>query len=159
MKSNNEKARAIIRANRYMSLATSAGGEPWVAPVAYAYDEHFNLFWYSEKTAQHSRHIEINDSVVVAIFNSQASSDEVDGLQISGKAAEVAPSQLPTIVELYFRQSFTDEAVRDRWSKPAECFMGDAPQRFYRFKPFSVFKCDTECTSVDRRMLVDLTAD
>ena len=159
MSSNNEKARAIIRANRYMSLATSAGGETWIAPVAYAYDEQFSLFWYSEKTAQHSRHIEINASVAVAIFNSQASSDEVDGLQIAGRASEVAPGELPVIVELYFRQSFTDEATRARWSKPAECFMGEAPQRFYRFKPVSVFKCDTECTSVDRRILVDLKAD
>lgn len=84
-----------------MSLATTAQGEIWVAPVAYAYDERFNLFWYSERTARHSRHIEINESVAVAIFNSQASSDEVDGLQIAGIAAEVIPDELPAVAELY----------------------------------------------------------
>jgi hypothetical protein len=142
-----------------MSLATSANGETWVAPVAYAYDERFNLFWYSERTARHSCHIELNELVAVAIFNSQASSDEVDGLQIAGKASEIAPAELSTVLDLYFRQSFTDEVTRARWSKPAEYFMGDAPQRFYKFIPASVYKCDTECTSVDRRMRVELHTD
>jgi uncharacterized protein YhbP (UPF0306 family) len=159
MNSNNEKARTIIRANRYLTLATSAGGETWAAPVAYAHDEQFNFFWYSEKTARHSQHIEANQSVAIAIFNSQSSSDEVDGLQIVGLASEVAPNDLPAIVELYYRQSFPDESVRGRWTKPVECFVGDAPQRFYRFKPVRVYKCDTENASVDRRLLVDLTAD
>jgi uncharacterized protein YhbP (UPF0306 family) len=66
MHSTNEKARTIIRANRYMTLATSAQGETWAAPVAYAYDQQFNFFWYSEKTARHSQHIESNQSVAVA---------------------------------------------------------------------------------------------
>ena len=142
-----------------MGLATSAQGETWIAPVAYAYDEQFNFYWYSEKTARHSRHIEFNRSVAVAIFNSQASSDEVDGLQIVGIASEVALGELPAIAERYFRQSFPDETTRTRWSKPVECFVGDAPQRFYRFQPVKVYKCDTENTSVDRRLLVDLLAD
>ena len=159
MNSNNEKARTIIRANRYMSLATSIQGETWIAPLAYAYDEQFNFYWYSEKTARHSQHIELNQSVAVAIFNSEASSDEVDGLQIIGLATEVAPCDLPGIAEPYFCQSFPDEKTRARWSKPVECFVGDAPQRFYRFKPVKVYKCDTENTSVDRRLLVDLRAD
>jgi len=159
MSTNNEKARSIIRANRYMSLATSAQGESWIAPVAYAYDEQFNFYWYSEKTARHSQHIEYNRSVAVAIFNSQASSDEVDGLQIIGIASEVPIGELPVIAERYFRQSFPDKTARARWSKPVKCFVGDAPQRFYRFQPVKVYKCDTENTSVDRRLLVDLFAD
>ncbi len=142
-----------------MTLATSAQGETWAAPVAYAYDQQFNFFWYSEKTARHSQHIESNQSVAVAIFNSQAPSDEVDGLQIVGIATEVAPGDLPAIVGLYFRQSFPDESARIRWSKPVQCFVGDAPQRFYRLKPVKVYKCDTENTSVDRRLLVDLATD
>lgn len=44
MISHNEKAREIIRANRYMILPTSAGGETWAAPVAYAYDDQFNFY-------------------------------------------------------------------------------------------------------------------
>jgi uncharacterized protein YhbP (UPF0306 family) len=81
-----------------MSLATSIQGETWIAPLAYAYDEQFNFYWYSEKTARHSQHIELNQSVAVAIFNSEASSDEVDGLQIIGLATEVAPCDLPSSI-------------------------------------------------------------
>jgi uncharacterized protein YhbP (UPF0306 family) len=86
-----------------MSLATSAQGETWIAPVAYAYDEQFNFYWYSEKTARHSQHIEFNRSAAVAIFHSQASSDEVDGLQIIGVASEVALGELRAVAERYFR--------------------------------------------------------
>lgn len=159
MNSDNEKARAIVRANRYMSLATSANTEVWIAPVAYVYDEYWNFFWYSEKTARHSQHIEVNQCVAAAIFDSQASSDDVDGLQIEGVATEVSAKDLPEIVDLYFRQSFPDEIARVRWRKPAECFFGDAPQRFYKLTPGHVYKCDTEVTSVDRRLLVQLTRD
>ena len=142
-----------------MSLATSAKEETWIAPVAYAYDEHFNLFWYSERTALHSQHIVLNQAVAVAIFNSQAPSEEADGLQIAGIASEVGPIELSSVADLYFRQSFPDEATRARWSKPAECFIGDAPLRFYKIRPIAAYKCDTEYTSADRRLAVNLLVD
>ena len=142
-----------------MSLATSANGEVWIAPVAYVHDENWNLFWYSEKNARHSHHIAVNQFVAAAIFDSRASSDDVDGLQIEGLAAEIVAEDLPRIVDLYFRQSFPDENARARWSKPTESFCDDAPQRFYKLTPVKVYKCDTANTSVDRRLLVQLSAD
>jgi uncharacterized protein YhbP (UPF0306 family) len=154
--SDNQKARDIIRSNRYMTLATSAHGETWVAPVAYACDEVFNFYWYSEKGAKHSLHILANRIIAVAIFDSQASSDEVDGLQMLGQASEVPADELSTVADLYYQQSFPDPEDRRRWRKPLRCFEGEALQRFYRFKPELVYKCDLENTAVDRRILVDL---
>ncbi len=140
-----------------MSLATSANGEVWIAPVAYVCDEDWNFLWYSEKIARHSQHIAVNQFVAAAIFDSRASSDDVDGLQIEGVASEVVAKDLPGIVGAYFRLSFPDKVARARWSKPTESFSGNAPQRFYKLTPLKVYKCDTDNTLVDRRLLVQLS--
>jgi uncharacterized protein YhbP (UPF0306 family) len=156
MSPNDEKAHQIISANRYMTLATSAFGETWIAPVAYAFDEHFNFYWYSERTAKHSLHIYANPEIAVAIFDSSAPSEKVDGLQISGIASEVEPSQISEVAELYYTQSFPDESVRRSWQKPNPQFIGDAPFRFYRFTPKATYKCDLDIIDIDRRILVNL---
>lgn len=159
MTTNNEKARTIVRENRYLALATSLHSEPWIAALAYAVDEQFNFYWCSEKSARHSKHVESNKIAAGSIFNSQASSDEVDGLQMLGEVREVEVHDLPRIAELYYSQSFPDAETRKRWRKSLESFMGAASQRFYQFKPIEIFKCDLDNTSVDRRIKVDFLAD
>lgn len=156
MDRNSEKARKIISANRYMTLATSSGGSPWAAPVAYVTDSEFNFYWYSESQARHSQHIDQSPKVAVAIFDSTAPTDEVDGLQIEGVASEVPEQDLERIMNLYYEKSFPDPEVRKRWQKPKSDFVGGSSQRFYRFTPVKLFKCDLENTLVDRRVEVSL---
>lgn len=158
MDRNSDKARKIISANRYMTLATSSDGSPWAAPVAYVIDSEFNFYWYSESQARHSQHIAQSATVAVAIFDSTAPSDEVDGLQIEGVASEVPEQDLERIMNLYYERSFPDPEVRARWQKVKSDFMGDSSQRFYRFTPMKSFKCDLDNTSVDRRVEVSLKA-
>ena len=52
-----EKARKIIRENRYMTLASGEGETVWIAPLAYAVDADYNFYWYSAIGAIHSQHI------------------------------------------------------------------------------------------------------
>ena len=48
-------ARAIIDANRYMTLATAdAAGRPWPTPVYFAPVAYRELIWVSRPEARHS---------------------------------------------------------------------------------------------------------
>lgn len=98
-----------------MTLATCADRSPWAAAVAYVTDGEFNFYWYSESNARHSRHILENSKIAVAIFDSTATSDDVDGLQIEGVASEVPERDLERVMKLYYEKSFPDPAVRRRW--------------------------------------------
>ena len=147
-----EKALSIIRSNRYMTLATSANGETWAAPLAYVLDDRFRFIWYSATAARHSQHIKSNPNSAIAIFDSTLCSNDADGVQISGIAGEISEGELPEIMELYFKASFPDPEERAKWERPVSDFTGSAPQRFYCFQPVHSWKLDTENTSVDQRV-------
>ncbi len=148
-----ETAREIIRANRYMSLATGDGKSVWISPVAYVVDANYNFYWYSAKDAHHSENIHSNSNSAAAIFNSTEPSDRVNGVQMPGNAFVVAEFNLLQVMDLYWKQSFPDESVRARWIRPASDFMGDAILRFYQFSPTQVFILDPDSP---RRLEVSL---
>ena len=151
-----DKARKIIRENRYMTLATCSEGSPWIAPLAYVVDANYNFYWYSAIDVRHSQHIKRNPHAAVAIYNSTEPSDIADGLQMSGTASEVSESDLARVMDLYWKQSFPDEQVRSQWMRPAKDFTGNAIQRFYQFTPTQIYKPDPSDIKVDRRMEINL---
>jgi len=151
-----EKSRKIITENRYLTLATAADNEPWVAGLAYAVDKDYNFFFYSAKTSKHGMHIEKNPKVAFSIFNSTLPSEEVDGLQIEATACEVGLLELPHVIQIYYQQSFPDEAIRAVWQQPIEAFKGLAVKRFYKLVPTHVYKLDLSIIEVDLRFEVNL---
>ncbi len=64
-----ELVRSIIREGRYLSLATTDGSDPWVAPVEYVADAALNLYFVSLHASRHAQHIDANPTVAVAIFD------------------------------------------------------------------------------------------
>lgn len=68
---NSEKAKYIIKSNNYLSLSTCNNNIPWIAPVAYIYDEEYNFYFVSPIESLHSKYIENNKEVAVSIFDSQ----------------------------------------------------------------------------------------
>jgi nitroimidazol reductase NimA-like FMN-containing flavoprotein (pyridoxamine 5'-phosphate oxidase superfamily) len=65
-------ARAIIDANRYMTLGTAdASGAPWVSPVWYATEDYRAFLWVSDPEARHSRNVAARPLVSIVIFDSQ----------------------------------------------------------------------------------------
>lgn len=85
MNNRQELVKEIIEANRYLSLATTDGEEPWVAPVEYVADEELNVYFQSLGTSRHIQHIQQNPTVGVSIYNSQQPSRTGRGVQIRGK--------------------------------------------------------------------------
>jgi hypothetical protein len=123
--------------------------------VAYVVDDSWNFFWFSATDSRHSINISENPKVAGAIFDSTASSDLADGVQIIGIARPLMESEVLFIYELYWTSSFPDLAVRRRWQRPMSDFIGSALQKFYRLAPVEIYKCDPQSV-VDRRIKVEL---
>jgi nitroimidazol reductase NimA-like FMN-containing flavoprotein (pyridoxamine 5'-phosphate oxidase superfamily) len=75
-------ARAVIDANRYMTLATAdASGRPWASPVWFASIDHREFFWVSSPRTRHSQNIAVRPDIAIVMFDSH----EVQG-PAAGKA-------------------------------------------------------------------------
>lgn len=99
-----DAVRGLVSRNRYMSLATTEGTQPWVAPIEYMHDERLNLFFLSTTTSLHARHIEHNGNVAVAIFEheqpaySAGASADLLGVQMLATAQRLSPAEYPQAV-------------------------------------------------------------
>ena len=67
--SDQEFVRELVTRNRYLSLATTDGGDPWIAPLEYLSDEDLNLYYFSPESAAHSQHLKDRQSVAITIFD------------------------------------------------------------------------------------------
>lgn len=150
------RVRQIVQSNRYLTMGTTDGSEPWVAPLAYALTKDYNFLYYSAVDSRHSLHIAVNPVVACAIFDSTAPSDDADGVQFKGRVFEVLDEELDAAMDWYFKQSFPDEEIRKRWLRPREDFIAPAIQRFYRIQPTELYALDMAQTKVDRRVPLNL---
>lgn len=85
----------ILEENRYLSLATTDGDEPWVAPVEYIVDGDLNFYFISKTSSSHVNHIEQNPVVGVAIFDSTQPSLNGRGIQIRGSVEQYSENRNP----------------------------------------------------------------
>jgi uncharacterized protein YhbP (UPF0306 family) len=154
-----QKAKQIIEEHLYMTVATSSvEGEPWISPVFYAFDEHYNLFWVSNKDARHSQLIGANPRVAIVIFNSIAEIEDVDAVYIEATAAELAqPGDIQHAMKVLAPRVLKDEFL----VKDESQVTGEAVWRIYRAVPHSVSKLTAgeyiNGQYVDRREPIQLT--
>src|SRR3990167_3941503 len=115
-----KKARQIINDNLYLSLATSNGNETWIAPLWYAVDKQYNFYFVSEHSSVHCTHIKLNPNVAVSIFNSTENPEDVNGLQIAAKVAEVGIIEMPTALKTVYSKAGSDllKLRFKAWNKP-----------------------------------------
>jgi uncharacterized protein YhbP (UPF0306 family) len=143
------RARQIISENRYLTLATSDGASPWAAPVAYVVDGSYDFYWASLHDATHSRHLESGTSAAIAIFDSRATYEEVDGLQARGVASEVAADEAEQIRRLYLERY-------PMYENMPLAVLGLGRFRFYRFHPTALYVLDDHPDGGDARLGVDI---
>lgn len=84
-----DKAKKIIEANVYMTIATMDGNVPWISPVFFAYDLDYSLYWVSNKDARHSKNIRHHPNVAIVVFNSQAIEGDGDGVYFEAEVIEL----------------------------------------------------------------------
>lgn len=70
----------------HMSLATCAGGRPWVCEVHFAFDEDLNLYFRSKPSRRHSEEIAANPNVAGNMVTQHQLGDKVRGVYFEGKA-------------------------------------------------------------------------
>ena len=100
------KARAMVEANRYMTLATAdESGLPWASPVWYATDDYRAFFWVSSPQARHSRNLAARPQVGIVIFDSQVPGGAGQAVYLSAVARELAGAEVDDGIEIFSRRS------------------------------------------------------
>src|SRR5699024_4135147 len=140
------RARAIIDANRFMTLATAdADGLPWVSPVWYAPKDHQEFFWVSTPDARHSHNLVARAEVAIVIFDSHLPGGW-ESLYMSAVAEGVA--KVDDAIALFSRRS--EAQGLPAWTR--ENVVPPARHRLYRAVASEHFVLD----GLDRRRLVSL---
>ena len=97
-----QRAAAVIDANKYMTLGTvDADGLPWVTPVYFTPDGHFDFYWLSSPEALHSKNIETRPDVSIAIFDSSVRIGGASAVYFRARAALVPDDELEACAALY----------------------------------------------------------
>lgn len=151
------KAIQIIKENFYLTLATSTNNETWVAPLWYAVDDKYNFFFISENSSKHALHIKANPDVAFSIFNSQEKPEDVNGLQINGKAQEVGITEIPHALKTVFSKAGADlfKLRFKDWNNP-QTYLNISRFRIYKLIPNHFWILDPEITEYDRRIEIRL---
>ena len=103
---NAATARAIIDANRYMTLSTAdASGLPWVSPVWFATVDHRRFFWVSDPDARHSRNLASRPQLAIVIFDSTVAVGSAQPVYMSAVAEELTGSELDEGIGIFARGS------------------------------------------------------
>lgn len=71
-----------------MTLATGSGKSLWAATVFFAYDDDFNLYFYSNPTTLHCRNIAKDSGVVFTINQDWGGHGKIRGIQGRGNASK-----------------------------------------------------------------------
>lgn len=161
MASPSNRAANIIATNRFLTLATADADGPWAAPINYVIGPGHNLHFYSAQKSRHSLAIGDATDVAAAIFNSQASSSDVDGLQLQAHCSLLRGDDLADVYEHYFRVNFAAPEEREWWIRPISAFDVGGMWAFYRLEIQNLWVIDFESMErerLDSRVDVDLAA-
>jgi uncharacterized protein YhbP (UPF0306 family) len=123
-----EAARRLLEDSTLCAFATVApGARAHVNTAYFAWSPELDLVWLSEPRARHSRNIDANSSVAVAVYGPEQTWGGHDrGLQLFGTARVLDRTSSGTAEELY--------AARFPGYDPSA--MSD--YRFYKFRPRSL---------------------
>lgn len=155
----NSKAKDIIQRILFMTIATSSkSGLPWNSPVYFAYDEKFNLYWASDKNAQHSKNIVENNNLFIVIYDSTLPEGRGEGVYIRAKAYELSDEKEieHALAILYVRKN------QDPKKRPPQEFTNNYPRRVYKAIPEKFWinvEGDINGNFIDKREEVKLKID
>lgn len=111
--------------NKHFTLATiDDQGVPWAVALKLCYDRQFDVFWQSEKTAAHSRHIADRPDVAICVAGTFGDVGDF-GLYARAAAYEVTDEQ-----ELAEKLQLRFELKGLLVPSPSD-FLGDSPRRLY----------------------------
>jgi hypothetical protein len=100
-------ARDVIRANRYMTLATAdPWGVPWASPVWFAAtDDLARFLWVSHPDARHSRNVAARPDVGLVLFDSGLAPGAGQAFYASAVAEELTGPELERGIAVFAARS------------------------------------------------------
>ena len=140
-------AQSIIKDNIYLTLGTCEAGKPWVAPLFYCHDSQNNLYFASQLTSLHTKHVLKNKNVAFTIFDSHQKEGTGNGIQGKG-IVKILDTRSQILEALkYYKTSFFKMSL--------ENFTGKAKYRLFKIQPQKFWIQDME-SKVDKRVEVQL---
>jgi hypothetical protein len=119
----------VVRANRYMVLATSdENGVPWASPVWFATENFHDYYWVSRPNTRHSTNLAARPEVGVAIFDSQQPPGTSLGAYLSAVGVPVPEHELDAAVAIF--SDVCERAGAPGWARAN--VTGAARFRLYR---------------------------
>lgn len=100
----NQSIASILDANFLFSMSSIKDrNESWINTAYYAYSPTLNFYYLSSRGVQHSKNIETNSSVALAIFNSSQfpPTGGKSGLQIFGNCKLAVGEEISEGLQLY----------------------------------------------------------
>lgn len=99
-------AKAIVDANRYMTLATADGdGRPWASPVWFAHEGYTDFLWVSRPDARHSRNLASRPGLAIVIFDSTVPEGAAQAVYVEAEAELLGGAELERGIATFSRRS------------------------------------------------------
>lgn len=130
-----ERARRLLDEQQNLVLATvDAAAIPWIAPVFYVPDEHYELFWTSDREARHSANVRATGTAAIVVYRAEPG-QPVDGVYAQAEVSELEGSDdIAHGIEVMTRRR-----QPERWViETAADVSGDGPWRIYRARLTSI---------------------
>lgn len=138
-----KRAAEILGTIRYATIATATrAGKPWNSPVSSVHDDDLNIYWFSDKSNQHSQNIRENEDVFIIFYDSTVPEGAGMGVYIEAKAYEIEEvneiqkaRKLKKGVEESDPHTFLGDAIgRVYKAVPQRIWMNDAEKKRWRFR-------------------------
>ncbi|HTE22117.1 MAG TPA: pyridoxamine 5'-phosphate oxidase family protein [Candidatus Limnocylindria bacterium] len=131
----NQTAREVVDQIKYITLATvDENGQPWNTPVAsFRFDNDYTFYWASWTDNQHSKNIQSNGRVFIAIYDSTPAGDKPSGgVYIQAEAVELSEEQEVMQAALVFKNDPYNPS-------DGKQYLGDCPRRIYKAVPLKIW--------------------
>ena len=127
-------ARSLLDASNLCAIATVAlGSRAHVNTAYFAWSRDFGVVWLSEPRAKHSRNLQTNKTVAIAVYDSAQQWGKPDrGIQLLGTARRAKGAEAEAAERLYAKRF------------PAFCDTDLGAYRFYAFIPRRLKLLDEE---------------
>lgn len=104
---NLHDVREFLCAQSTLSLATfDACGNPRCTPLFYWMDEALDLFWFSSVSSDHSRDLARQPAAALSIYGQTEDWKQIRGVQMRGRAEQIADPELRRRVETAYAERF-----------------------------------------------------
>jgi hypothetical protein len=116
-----------------MVVATAnKNGKPWISPVFFSYDDKYNLYWVSDKSALHSQNIRLRPESGIVIYGRVTPAEHPVAAYFDATAVELDEiNEIDSAIEALAKRQQDEKFV----IKSAADVTGSACWRIYKATP------------------------